>query len=60
MCGGMNLAMAEVYLTLATVFRRFSLELIDCIRERDIEVTRDFVSTATGPKSKGTIVKVIG
>ena len=34
MCVGMNLAYAEMYLTLASVFRNFNFDLSDVIRER--------------------------
>ena len=60
MCLGMNLAMAEVYMTLAYVFRRFEFELHDTIASRDVEIARDsFIGMFDG-KSKGITVKVIG
>ena len=60
MCAGMNLAMAEIYLTLASVLRRFNMELVDCVRERDVDVTRDFINTSASAESKGMNVKVVG
>ncbi|KAH6662817.1 cytochrome P450, partial [Halenospora varia] len=57
MCIGMNLALAELYLVLATVFRRFDLELHDCIRERDIDVARDCFIGEVSPESRGVWVK---
>ncbi len=36
-----SLAKAELYLTLATVFRRYDMELFDTVRERDIDVVSD-------------------
>ncbi len=36
-----SLAKAELYLTLATVFRRYDMELYDAVRERDIDIVSD-------------------
>jgi len=52
-CIGMTLARAEMYLTLATVFRRYDLELFDTIRERDIDPAYDGFLPQTSPESKG-------
>ncbi|KAK3115097.1 hypothetical protein LTR53_005913 [Teratosphaeriaceae sp. CCFEE 6253] len=41
MCQGINLAYAELYLTIATIVARFDLELHDVSRERDIEYVSD-------------------
>jgi cytochrome P450 len=41
MCIGFNLAMAELYLVMGTMFRRFDLELYHTTRERDVDVARD-------------------
>jgi cytochrome P450 len=41
MCIGMNLAMAELYVVLGSMFRRFDLDLYQTTRERDINVARD-------------------
>ena len=55
---GMNLAMAEVYLTLAHVLRRFEFELYDTVAPRDTEIVRDsFIGMVDG-KSKGIRVRV--
>ena len=59
MCVGMNLAYAELYLTLASVFCRFDFELVDVVRERDVDVTHDFVVTSPSLKSKGMNVRVL-
>ncbi|MCJ1314386.1 hypothetical protein MMC25_008068 [Agyrium rufum] len=40
MCQGMDLAMAEIYMALAVVLRRFELELFDTIRERDVDFAK--------------------
>ncbi|KAK5126470.1 hypothetical protein LTR85_010706 [Meristemomyces frigidus] len=46
-CLGINLAKAEIFLTLATVFRRFDLELFETDRS-DVDAAHDFVSKAKG------------
>jgi cytochrome P450 len=57
-CLGMNLAMAEIYLTLAHVFRRFEFELYDTIAPRDVEIIRDsFIGMVDG-NSQGIRVRV--
>lgn len=58
-CLGINLAWAEMYLILATVFRRFSFDIKDVVRERDIDCTRDFFLPAPTPESKGVVVAVL-
>ena len=60
MCAGLNLAYAEIYLTLASVFRRFEFEMVDVVRERDIDITHDFFNTSTSLESKGMNVRVLG
>ncbi len=58
MCLGMNLAMAEIYMTSAYVFRRFEFELHDTVASRDVEIARDsFIGMVDG-KSKGIRVQV--
>ena len=58
-CLGMNLAYAELYLTLAAVFRRFDLELFETSGE-DVRVVHDFVFGAPRLDSKGVRVVVRG
>ena len=60
MCLGMNLATAEIHLTLASVISRFELELVDVVRERDVDVVHDFVNTSPSLESKGMNVRVTG
>jgi len=43
MCIGLNLAHAELYLILGSIFRRFDWKLHDTIKERDIDIIRDFL-----------------
>lgn len=59
MCAGLNLAYAEIYLTLASVFRRFDFEMVDVVRERDIDITHDFFNTSSSLESKGMNVRVV-
>lgn len=51
-----SLAMAEIHIILATVFRRFELQLVDTSRD-DIEFDRDFGVPV--PKAGHRNVKVI-
>lgn len=57
MCLGVNLADAELYLTLAAVFRRFELRLFETTRA-DVDIAHDFVVAAPRLDSKGTRVMV--
>ena len=41
MCIGISLASAELYMTLANLFRRMDLDLFDTVYERDVKVVRD-------------------
>ena len=59
-CVGESLAYAEMYFTVAIVFRRFEFELYDVVRERDIDCARDAFVPVSKPESKGVRVKVIG
>jgi len=52
-------AYAELYLTIATIFRRFEFELYDTVHERDVEVERDFFLGSPGPKSRGVRVRIV-
>ncbi|KAI9758310.1 MAG: hypothetical protein M1815_003512 [Lichina confinis] len=54
-CLGMNLAHAEIYLTLATVFRRFELELYQTVRS-DAEPAHDYFNPMPRWDSKGVQV----
>ncbi|KAL6721586.1 hypothetical protein ACLMJK_000690 [Lecanora helva] len=56
-CLGVNLAQAELYVTLATVFRRFDLELFDTTR-RDVDAEHDFMVPCPRLDSKGVRVLV--
>jgi len=52
MCLGINLAYAEIYLTLAAVFQRFDLELVETTRE-DVDIVHDFFHPSPRLDSKG-------
>lgn len=41
MCLGLHLAMAELYLVLGTMFRRFDMDLYHTVKEDDVDVARD-------------------
>ena len=56
-CLGMNLAYAELYLTLEAVFRRFELQLFETTRA-DIDVAHDFVAGRPRVDSRGVRVLV--
>jgi cytochrome P450 len=51
-CMGINLATAEIYLTLASVFRRYDMELYETT-ERDAEIVHDFFIPHGHQDSKG-------
>ncbi|KAI9702616.1 MAG: hypothetical protein M1820_006122 [Bogoriella megaspora] len=57
-CLGMNLAMAELYLILAIVFRRFEFDIGKVQKGRDIDVDRDMIIAQPRKDSPGMIVKV--
>lgn len=54
-CLGINLATAEIYLTIATVFRRFDIELYETTA-RDAEVAHDYFIPHGHQDSKGVRV----
>jgi cytochrome P450 len=57
-CLGVNLAWAEMYLTSAAMVRRFEVEFVDVVRERDIDVVRDCFVGFPKAESKGVRVKL--
>ncbi|KAJ0425639.1 putative benzoate 4-monooxygenase cytochrome P450 [Aspergillus carlsbadensis] len=59
-CLGMNLAMAELYLILAMVFRRFEFDTGLVKRARDVDVSFSFVLAAQARESPGLQVTVKG
>lgn len=57
-CYGQNLAMSEMYLVLAGIFRRFHFELYDTVFDRDIKDVRDCFVWLPSHESTGLKVKV--
>ena len=57
-CVGINLAYAELYLTLACTFRRLGgkMQLYDTIRERDVDPVQDYFIPAPSVESRGVRV----
>lgn len=58
-CLGINLAYAELFLTLASMFRRFDLELYKTSIE-DVMLVRDMFMPAPRIESKGVRIIVKG
>lgn len=58
-CLGINLAWAELYLIVATIFRRFNFDVTSVVRERDVDVAADMIMGVSAPDSHGIIVKVL-
>lgn len=56
-CLGMNLAYAELYVAIATVFRQYNLELYHTTRE-DVEVAHDFFNPSPRLDSLGLRITV--
>ncbi|KAL9090101.1 MAG: hypothetical protein Q9159_002166 [Coniocarpon cinnabarinum] len=59
MCLGMNFAMANLYTFMATIFRRFELELVDTVRERDIDHSRSWFIGEPSAESAGMKIRVV-
>ncbi|KAI0483788.1 cytochrome P450 [Xylaria cf. heliscus] len=57
MCLGLNLANAELYIAIASLFRRREFDLHNTVRERDVDFTRDFFVGETSASGKGVRVK---
>ncbi|RDW93800.1 cytochrome P450 [Aspergillus mulundensis] len=58
MCLGINLARAELVLILAAVFREFTFDVSEVVRERDINYSHDFIVGAPRRDSPGILVKL--
>ncbi|KAG9232265.1 cytochrome P450 [Amylocarpus encephaloides] len=59
-CIGMNLARAELFLALATIFRRYDLDLYDTKRARDIDLRHDNFLPQASLESRGVRVVIKG
>ena len=58
-CPTSSFALAELYIVIAFLFRRFDLKLHDTIRERDIDFVRDCFIGEPSPESVGVRVKAV-
>ena len=58
-CLGTNLAYAELYMTLAAVFRNLggSMKVVDTVKERDIDIARDIFTPAMRKDTTG--IKIV-
>lgn len=58
-CLGMNLGYAELYMTLAGVFRNLggSMKIVDTVKERDVDICRDILTA--GMRADSTGIKVL-
>ncbi|KAL8662026.1 MAG: hypothetical protein Q9202_005080 [Teloschistes flavicans] len=59
-CLGMHLGSAEIYMAIAGVFRQFGrrMEIVDTIKERDVDVSHDFFTPFTRKDSKGIMIQI--
>lgn len=59
-CLGMHLGSAEIYMAIAGVFCRFGrrMEVVDTIKERDVEISHDFFTPFTRKDSKGIMIQI--
>lgn len=55
---GMELGKAEILTALAAVFLRFgrSMQLVDCVRERDIDLVHDLFNPSASRDNNGLVV----
>jgi cytochrome P450 len=58
-CLGINLAWAELYLIVGTIFRRFNFDVEMVSKERDIDIASDVVMAVPRVDSPGVIVKIL-
>ncbi|KAI1371157.1 benzoate 4-monooxygenase cytochrome P450 [Hypoxylon crocopeplum] len=58
-CLGINLAYAEMLLSIARLLYRFDMELFDVVKERDIDVTGDCFNGVTHDDSPGVQVRIL-
>ena len=59
-CLGMHLGTAEIYLGLATVFRRFGgrMRIVETVRERDVDLMHDLFTPTASLESKGIFMMI--
>lgn len=58
MCLGMQLAYAEIYLTLATLIRRFEFDICEGVEREDVTASRDYLTPVPRDGSQGVRVIV--
>ncbi|KAG8169495.1 hypothetical protein KVR01_000240 [Diaporthe batatas] len=58
MCLGMNLAYAELFMTIARLITRFDMEPFDVVKERDVDVDGDCFNGITRDDSPGIQVTI--
>lgn len=59
-CLGLTLAWEELYKTFACIFRKYDMELVGAVRERDVDASHDYFNAETSLKSPGLFVRVTG
>jgi cytochrome P450 len=59
MCLGYTFATSMMLMMLASVFRRFDLELVDTSYERDVKIVRDCFIGETDPNTEGVKIRVV-
>ena len=52
-CAGINLAKAEILLTLSAIFTNFDMRLCNDVEWADVEITRDYFAAYTSAHGKG-------
>ncbi|KAL8788902.1 MAG: hypothetical protein Q9213_001425 [Squamulea squamosa] len=59
-CLGMHLGSAEILMGIAGVFRRFGrrMEIVDTVKERDVDISHDFFTPMAKRESKGIMMKI--
>ncbi|KAL1848576.1 hypothetical protein Plec18170_007883 [Paecilomyces lecythidis] len=57
-CLGLTLAWEELYKTFACIFRKYDMELVGAVRERDVDASHDYFNAETSLKSPGLFVRV--
>lgn len=59
-CIGQTLAWAELYKAFACFFRRFSFELVDVVRSRDVDIGQDLFVVGPSRESRGVRLRIKG
>lgn len=59
MCIGQHLAHANMFIILATLFRRFEMQVVDTVQERDVDIVRDYFVSKPSRKGKGVSLRIV-